>query len=62
MNLYDKIMKLYPALTVEDFNIPDRKIWLRNDSDGRGDYICEWNHPDYTKPTQQQLDALDAKE
>ena len=52
MTLYEKIMVLYPSLTTQDFlNI----IELRNDSDGKGDYIKEWNHPNLPKPTDEQL-------
>ena len=33
-------------------------VLLQNDSDGKGDYIKEWNL-DIVKPTQEQLDALE---
>ena len=33
-------------------------VILQNDSDGRGDYIKEWNL-DIAQPTQAQLDALE---
>ena len=52
MNLYDKITALYPELTIEDFLTV---ITLQNDSDGKGDYIKEWNHPTLAKPTDEQL-------
>jgi hypothetical protein len=55
MTLYDKIIKLYPSLTQEDFVTV---ITLQNDSDGKGDYIKSWNHPTLAKPTQQQLDSI----
>ena len=51
MNLYEKIMALYPELTQEDFMTTIR---LQNDSDGQGDYIKEWNHT-LPKPTDEQL-------
>ena len=51
MNLYEKIMALYPELTQEDFLTTIR---LQNDSDGQGDYIKEWNHT-LLKPTDEQL-------
>jgi hypothetical protein len=57
MTLYEKITTLYPELTDEDF-APEGTIMLQNDSDGRGDYIREWNHPTLAKPTQEQLDAI----
>ena len=44
MNLYEKIKKLKPELTDADF-APEGTIVLQNDSDGKGDYIREWNHP-----------------
>lgn len=50
--LYDKIMALYPSLTQQDFLTVIR---LQNDSDGKGDYIAEWNHPTLPKPTAEQL-------
>jgi hypothetical protein len=52
MNLYEKVIKLYPQLTDNDFLTVIR---LQNDSDGRGDYIKEWNHPTLAKPTEEQL-------
>ena len=55
MTLYDKIITLYPSLTNDDF---ETVILLRNDSDGKGDYIKEWNHPTLAKPTQEQLDGI----
>ena len=58
--LYDKIIKIYPTLTVADFTPPTGTILLQNDSDGKGDYIKEWNHPTFTEPTADQLAALDA--
>ena len=35
-------------------------VLLQNDSDGKGDYIKEWNL-DIAKPTQEQLDALETE-
>lgn len=58
MTLYEKIIKLYPTLKVEDFLPFGGTIVLQNDSDGKGDYIKEWNHPTLKKPTQKQLDAI----
>lgn len=51
MNLYEKIMALYPKLEQQDFMTVIR---LQNDSDGRGDYIAEWNHPTLPKPTEEK--------
>lgn len=55
MSIYEKIMSIYPTLTQYDFMF---LIRLQNDSDGRGDYIAEWNHPTLPKPTQEQLDLV----
>jgi len=50
--LYNKIMGLYPELTQQDFLYV---IILQNDSDGKGDYIKEWNHPTLARPTDEEL-------
>ena len=57
MSLYEKIIKIYPELIGYDFAIKD--IMLKNDSDGKGDYIAKWEHPTLTRPTQEQLDAIE---
>ena len=59
MTLYDKIMQLYPALTIADFMPQFGTIHLQNDSDGRGDYIAFWDHPDYPRPTDEQLAEIE---
>ena len=51
MTLYEKIMALYPSLTIDDFL---DTIRLQNDSDGKGDYIAKWEHT-LPKPTDEQL-------
>jgi hypothetical protein len=58
MTLYEKIITIYPTLKQEDFMPFTGTIMLQNDSDGKGDYIKEWNHPTLKKPTQKQLDAI----
>ena len=55
MNLYEKITQLYPSLTDADFAPMTGTIMLQNDSDGRGDYIKEWNHPTLARPTDEEL-------
>lgn len=50
-------MSLYPELKQEDFFTTIR---LQNDSDGKGDYIKEWNHT-LPKPTDEQLTALETE-
>jgi len=54
-SLSNKIKKYVNAEV--DFNYD---VLLQNDSDGKGDYIKEWNL-DIAKPTQEQLDALEIK-
>jgi hypothetical protein len=56
MTLAEKIAVIYPALA--DVKLSDNGIILQNDSDGRGDYIAFWRHPEYPEPTQEQLDAI----
>jgi len=57
MTLPEKIIALYPELTMDDF-LPNRTIRLQNDSDGKGDYIAKWEHPTLAEPTKEQLDAV----
>jgi len=52
MTLYEKIKAIYPELADRDFVLT---IHLQNDSDGKGDYIREWNHPTLQRPTDEQL-------
>lgn len=51
--MYEKIIKLYPSLSPEDFNPLTGTILLRDD--GQGDYIAKWDHPTLAKPTEDQL-------
>lgn len=60
MSLYDKIITIYPDLTTQDFMPVLGTIQIQNDSDGKGDYIAAWNHPTLPRPTQEQLDAVEA--
>jgi len=55
MNLYEKIKAIYPELTGANFAPMSGTIVLQNDSDGKGDYIKEWNHPTLPRPTEEQL-------
>jgi len=62
MTLYEKIIALYPELkNSHEFDPIFGSICLQNDSDGRGDYIREWNHPTLPKPTDEQLAALETQ-
>ena len=55
MTLYEKIIALYPELTVDDFMVFTGTIKLQNDSDGKGDYIAKWEHPTLPRPTDEEL-------
>ena len=54
--MYEKIIRLYPSLTAEDFGIRGTII-LQNDSDGKGDYIAKWEHPTLARPTDAELNG-----
>jgi hypothetical protein len=58
MTLYEKLKSIYPELTDNDFHPISGVIVLQNDSDGKGDYIAVWSHPELARPTQEQLDAV----
>jgi hypothetical protein len=51
MNLYDKIISIYPELATFDF--ASGVITLQDD--GRGAYIAKWEHPTLAKPTDEEL-------
>ena len=53
MNLYEKIISIYPELATYDF--ARGTITLQNDSDSKGDYIAKWEHPTLARPTEEQL-------
>lgn len=55
MTLYEKIIKIYPSLSIDDFNPFTGTIFLQNDGDG--DYIKSWKNSN-PQPTQEQLDAI----
>jgi hypothetical protein len=57
MNLYEKIISIYPELTSKDFGSRGT-IALQNDSDGKGDYIAKWEHPTIFRPTDEQLKEI----
>jgi len=52
MTLVEKIKSLRPNITDADFM---DNIIVQNDSDGRGDYIAQWNHPTESRPTDEEL-------
>ena len=53
--LYNKIISIYPELTIQDFSPISGTILLQNNSDGKGDYIAKWEHPTLTRPTDEEL-------
>jgi len=53
MTLLEKILAVYPELSGS--LLINQGITLQNDSDGKGDYIKEWNHPTLPRPTEEQL-------
>ncbi len=58
MNIYAQILVIYPKLKTEDFDPVTGTILLQDDSDGKGPYIKKWEHPDFDKPTNEQLKGL----
>lgn len=56
MTLAQKIVLLYPELDGQPLHF--QAIVVQNDSDGRGDYIAEWNHPTLPRPTEAQLNEV----
>lgn len=56
MTLYERIVAIYPDLTMNDF--VRGAIQLQDNSDGRGVYIAVWEHPTHPKPTDEQLAAV----
>lgn len=55
MDLYQKIIVIYPQLTIDDFLPITGTIVLQDDSDGNGQYIKSWNHLTLTQPSVEQL-------
>jgi hypothetical protein len=53
MNIVEKILALYPELTIEQFS-PIRGTILIQD-DGQGAYIAKWEHPTLARPTDEEL-------
>jgi hypothetical protein len=55
MTLYEKIIRLYPELTIDDFSFFNATIQLQNN--GEGDYIKSWTNRN-PKPTEAQLASI----
>ena len=62
MNLYEKIIAIYPSIAIDINNIDTNnpfingQIMLQNDNDSNGEYIAQWEHPTLAKPTDEQLE------
>lgn len=52
MDVVQKIKSIYPQLVWLDFSTV---IEVRDDSDGKGQYLANWSHPTLSRPTEQQL-------
>jgi hypothetical protein len=59
MELYDKIIAIYPELNNTPEVFSNGTIVLMNNSDGTPSYISIWEHKTLEKPTDEQLAALD---
>jgi|TARA_R110002012_G_C11476342_1_gene594543 hypothetical protein len=60
MGLYEKIKKIYPKLTDDDFQPVSMGGKIELFDDGKGNQtITVWNNTEYTKPTQSELDAVE---
>ncbi len=52
MELWQKIVKVYPELADNQYAAFSKEIVLQDDSDGQGAYIAKW---DYSKPIPEGL-------
>jgi hypothetical protein len=52
MELWEKIIEVYPELAEDNFAAFSKEIILQNDSDGQGAYIAKW---EYSKPIPEGL-------
>lgn len=59
MELYDKIIAIYPELANTQDVFANGTIVLMNYSDGTPGYISVWKHKTLDRPTDEQLSALD---
>ena len=51
--MFEKIISIYPSLTIDDFHPVRGTIFLQDD--GNGAYIKAWNHPTLPRPTDEEL-------
>ena len=57
ISLMEKIIKIYPELTEDDFAPLSGTIIIQNDLDGNGEYIKHWSNIK-NQPTQSELDLI----
>lgn len=57
MTLVEKILKLYPELSINDFSPSGGTIEVWGGTD-EGEFIKAWNHPTLPRPTQEQLNGV----
>jgi hypothetical protein len=53
--MFEKLIELYPTLTLNDFDPMTGTIILQDLKDGTGTKILEWEHPTLAKPTDEEL-------
>jgi hypothetical protein len=53
--MFEKLISIYPELSLVDFLPNTGTIAIQNDSDGKGDYIAKWEHPTLPRPTDEEL-------
>jgi len=58
MNLVEKILALYPELTIQDFGPITGTIQVWENPENKELYIKAWNHPTLAQPTKEQLDGI----
>ena len=59
MGLYEKIRKIHPKMTQEDFKPISLGGKIELFDDGKGNQsITIWDNKDFKKPTQSELDAV----
>jgi hypothetical protein len=51
--MFEKIISIYPELTIADFSPVGGTIALQDD--GQGTYIAKWEHPTLARPTDEEL-------
>jgi len=51
--MFEKITKIYPQLSLEDFDPINGTILLQDE--GNGSYIAKWEHPTLARPTAEEL-------